>query len=229
MHEIASSLSSQQPEKGSRETGRLIWMPLDRLLPHPANANVMPETLREKLQRDIEIEGDYEPLTVRPHPTQPDFYEILGGHQRHVILGRLGHEAALCYVWPCNDATSLVLLLTLNRLEGQDDPLKRAQLLRELTALASPEELARFLPEDASAIRRSLDLLDLDLDAVLADLQQQQGDVSALRAITFAVTSEDERAIEETVQAVVAELEGANRRGRALGQIVRAYSTGGAP
>jgi ParB family chromosome partitioning protein len=227
MHEIASSLSLQPAKKGSRQTGQLTWVRLDRLLPHPANANVMSEALREKLQRDIEIERDYEPLTVRPHPTKPGYFQILGGHQRCVVLGRLGHDAALCYVWPCDGATALLLLATLNRLEGQDDPLKRAELLRELTALASPEELARFLPEDAGAIRRSLDLLDLDLDAVLADLQHQQGDVSALRAISFAVTPEDERAIEDAVQAVVAELDGANRRGRALGQIVRAYSTGG--
>ncbi len=223
MHEIASSLSSPPADPGSRRTGRLLWVSLDHLLPHPANANVMPEALREKLQRDIAIEGDYEPLTVRPHPTKPGYHQILGGHQRRVVLERLGHEAALCYVWPCDDPTALVLLLTLNRLEGQDDPLRRAELMRELTALASPEELARFLPEDAAAIRRSLDFLDLDLDAVLADLQRQAA-TSDLRAITFAVSAEDEQAIEDAVRSVGSEIEGPNRRGRALACIVRAYS-----
>ena len=227
MRKIVNISSLPPPDIGSRTTGRLISVPLSRLVPHPANANVMPEAFRDKLQRDIEHEGDYEPLTVRPHATRPGYFQILGGHQRHIVLGRLGHETALCYLWLCDDATALLLLATLNRLEGQDDPMKRAELLRELAALAPVEELERLLPEDAGSIRRSLALLDLDLDAVLADLQYETG-VSEFRAITFAVTPEDERAIEDAVASVAAELDGANRRGRALARIVRAYETGSA-
>jgi ParB-like chromosome segregation protein Spo0J len=226
MREIVNTSSSPPPEVGSRITGRLISVPLSHLVPHPANANVMPEAFREKLQHNIEREGDYEPLTVRPHSTLPGYFQILGGHQRYIVLGRLGHATALCYLWPCDDATALLLLTTLNRLEGQDDPLKHAQLLRELAALAPLEELEQWLPEDAGAIRRSLALLDLDLDALLADLQQQAGG-SELRAITFAVTAEDERAIEYAVRSVAAGLDGANRRGRALARIVRAHANGG--
>lgn len=226
MRKIVSISSSPPPEVGSRITGRLISVPLGRLIPHPANANVMPEAFREKLQRDIEREGDYEPLTVRPHPTQPGFYQLLGGHQRHIVLSRLGHPAALCYLWPCDDATALLLLTTLNRLEGQDDPLKHAELLRELAALVPLEDLEQWLPEDAAAIRRSLSLLDLDLDAVLADLQRGAGQAADLRAITFAVTRDDEAVIEDVVRRIADSLEGTNRRGRALAQIVRTYAAG---
>ncbi len=226
MRKIVNISSPPPPEVGSRTTGRLISVPLNRLIPHPANANVMPEALREKLQHNIEREGDHEPLTVRPHPTQPGYYQILGGHQRYIVLGRIGYEAAWCYLWPCDDAAALLLLTTLNRLEGQDDPLKHAELVRELAALAPLEELERWLPEDAGVIRRNLALLDVDLDAVLADLQQQSGP-SGLRAITFAVTAEDESVIEEAVQSVAAGLDGPNRRGRALAEIARAYAIGG--
>jgi hypothetical protein len=139
------------------------------------------------------------------------------------VLKHLGHEDALCYVWPCDDQTALVLLATLNRLEGQDDPLKRAELLRELTELASPEELAQVLPESAALIRQSLELLDLNLEELLADLERQADGGNGLRAITFVVTREDEQAIEEAVRRVAADLEGTNRRGRALAHIARTY------
>ncbi len=209
--------------------GRLVRVPLDRLHPHPKNANRMDETFLAKLAANIEREGNYPPLIVRPHPRHAGDYELLDGHQRWEALRRLGAPDARCYMWPCDDATALVLLATLNRLEGQDDPLLRAELLRELMAVASPEELAALLPEDASALRNGLALLDLDVDALLAELQHAAGDGDGLRAITFAVTTEDEAAIEEAVRATATDLEGKNRRGRALGAVARAYLEGQTP
>ena len=193
MPRTKSTSSSRRP-KGSRESERLARVPLGKLLPHPANPNVMSEELLEKLAANIALEDDYEPLTVRPHPEESDSYQILGGHQRKSVLERLGHRDALCYVWPCDDETALRLLLTLNRLEGQDDPLKRAELLQELTALASAEEIAHLLPEDAAGIRRGLEMLDLDLDGLLADLTRDAGPASHWRSITpFAESLPDAR------------------------------------
>jgi len=176
-----------------------------------------------KLEEDIRREGDCPPLVVRFDPVEEGSYQILDGHQREEILRRLGHKDALCYLWPCDDRTALTLLATLNRLEGQDDPLKRAELLRDLTELSSPEELAQLLPESTSLIRQSLKLLDMDLEGLLADLQKDAGPGSGLRAISFAVTPEDEAVIEEAVRLVAADLDGANRRGRALAIIANSH------
>lgn len=224
MRRIGNTLSSPPPDTCSRRSGRLVPVPLDRLRPHPANANVMDQERLEKLAANIAREGNYPPLVVRPHPTEPGCYQVLDGHQRWQVLKHLRHEEALCYVWPCDDHTALVLLATLNRLEGQDDPLKRAELLRELRQLASPEDLAQLLPESAALIRHSLELLDLNLEELLADLQRETGTGNGVRAITFVVSPEDEQAIEEAVQQVAAGLEGANRRGRALGLIAKSYA-----
>lgn len=223
MPRTRNSSSSQQPRAGSRHTGRLVRIPLAKLRPHPANANVMTEERLAKLADNIRREGDYPPLVIRPDPLEDGYYQILDGHQRDEVLRRLGHSDALCYLWPCDDRTALMLLATLNRLEGQDEPVKRAELLRVLTELTSPEELAQLLPESASLIRQHLELLDLDLDALLADLQTEPGPGSGLRAITFAVTPSDEAVIEEAVGLASANLDGKNRRGRALGIIVKGY------
>jgi ParB family chromosome partitioning protein len=201
-----------------------VRIPLDSLRPHPANANVMDGERLEKLAANIAQAGNYPPLVVRPHPTERGCYQVLDGHQRWQVLQHLRHEEALCYVWPCDDRTALVLLATLNRLEGQDDPLKRAELLRQLTQLASPEDLAQLLPESTALIRQSLELLDLNLEELLADLQRETGTGNGLRAITFVVSPEDEQVIEEAVQQVAAGLKGPNRRGRALGLIAKSFA-----
>ena len=119
-----------------------------------------------------------------------------------------------------------MLLATLNRLEGQDDPLKRAELLRELSELASPKELARLLPESTALIRQSLDLLDLNIDELLADLEREADGASGLRAVSFTVSPEDEQVIEEAVARAVAGLDGKNRRGRALANVAKSYLEG---
>ena len=222
MRRTASMSSSPR----TRARSRLVAVPLDQLRAHPANANVMDEERLMKLAENIRHEGDYPPLVVRPHSEEDGCYQLLDGHQRYEALKRLGYRQARCYVWPCDDRTALVLLATLNRLEGRDDPLKRAELLRELSELASADELANLLPEDAASIARSIELLDLNLDELLADLQRQVGEGESLRAITFAVGREDEAAIEEAVQRAALSLEGPNRRGRALARIARTYPKG---
>ncbi len=226
MPKTRSSSSSLPTSAGSRSTGQLVKVPLDRLVPHPANPNITDEELLEKLAANIRREDDYEPISVRPDPGRRGYYQVLNGHQRWEVLRRLGHEEAQCYVWPCDDEAALLLLATLNTLRGQDDPLKRAELLKELSGLAAPEELARILPESAALIHQTLEMLDLDLGRVLADLQAPVGSGAGPRAITFAGTPEDEAAIEAAVQRVAGGLEGANRRGRALGIICRTHIEG---
>ncbi len=65
-------------------------VPLDDLRPHPLNANVMPEDLREKLAAHINRTGRYPFLVVRPHPEEPGKYQVLDGHHRVAVLRELG-------------------------------------------------------------------------------------------------------------------------------------------
>ena len=210
-------------------TDRLLRIPLDRLRPHPSNPNLMPEERLVKLVANIAREGSYPPLVVRPHPEEDGTHQLLDGHQRWEALRRLGHREALCFLWPCDDAQALVLLATLNRLQGEDIPAKRAELLEELTTLLPAEELALLLPEDASQIRDSLALYALDGDALLAELRAaaEQGRAHAPRLLSFVVLPEDEVVIEAAVSRAAAGLTGANKRGRALGLIAhRSFEEG---
>ena len=156
----------------------LQWIPLRALEPHPENANRMPPHLAEKLRAHIERTGLYEPLVVRPMPdngagarhasplpaVDGDLesetsnlrcrYQILNGHHRAEVLRQLGHTRARCDVWEVGDDEARLLLATLNRLEGRDDPTARACLVARLAEGRSTEELSRLLPEPPDAIER---------------------------------------------------------------------------
>lgn len=127
---------------------------LDHLAAHPDNTNRMPADLLEKLTRNIEESGKYPPIIVRPLPASNGQYQILDGHHRARALGELGHESARCEIWEVDDEQATFLLLTLNRLEGSDDPQARGELLSRLAGSSDLAELARRLPEDAARLRK---------------------------------------------------------------------------
>lgn len=130
-------------------------LPINQLDAHPANSNVMPKALIDKLADEIERTGLYPPVIVRPIGER---YQILDGHHRVAVLRRLGHETANAVVWQADDQQALLLLATLNRLRGDDDPRKRAALLAELHRSMGMSELAERLPEDRERVKKLLAL-----------------------------------------------------------------------
>ena len=132
---------------------------LDHLVDHPDNANRMPPALVEKLARHIAESGDYPPLIVRRISDNEDEprYQILDGHHRVRALRKLGYEAARCEVWEVDDERATLLLLTLNRLEGADDPQRRGALLKRLSDSVGVKELSRLVPEDPTRLRKLIE------------------------------------------------------------------------
>lgn len=144
---------------------------LSRLKAHPANSNVMPEPLLAKLVDHIERSGRYPPLIVRPiekhHGDEPilepgshpiKVYQVLDGHHRAEALRRLGRQTADCVVWHVDDQEALMLLATLNRLQGQDDPRKRAALVGALSQSHELTALANLLPERREQLKKLLEI-----------------------------------------------------------------------
>src|SRR5258708_1872303 len=116
-------------------------VPLDDLVAHPLNSNVMSPDLTAKLRAHIKRTGRYPYLIVRPHPEEQGKYQVLDGHHRVAVLRELGHTEARCDVWEVNDREARLLLATLNRLQGQDQPRKRAELIHELLGEMSLDDL----------------------------------------------------------------------------------------
>jgi ParB-like chromosome segregation protein Spo0J len=154
----------------------LRWIALEALEAHPENANRMAPDRLEKLKGHIERTGRYEALIVRPtrnaecgtrnkrqnskNGQRGARYQILNGHHRARVLRELGHRRARCDVWTVGDEEARVLLATLNRLQGRDDPQARAALVARLAEGRSEEDLAGLLPEATEAVERLVRLAE---------------------------------------------------------------------
>jgi hypothetical protein len=144
-------------------------------------------------------------------------YQILNGHHRAQVLRELGHTHARCDVWEVDDQEARVLLATLNRLEGRDDPSARASLVANLSAGQSPKDLAALLPEPADAVERLLKL------AAPPPAPLDPGDFPALpRPMTFFLTEEQHALVSEALQECAAtETRSAERGTRSKGQLLQ--------
>jgi ParB-like chromosome segregation protein Spo0J len=135
----------------------LIEIPLSQLDPHPLNSNVMPEELLEKLAAHLARTGRYPPVIVRGTggASLPARFQVLDGHHRVEALRRNGAVSARCVVWDVDDAEAMTLLATLNRLQGQDDPKKRARLIAAIQRERRVDltQLSRELPEQVEQVR----------------------------------------------------------------------------
>src|SRR5881397_1963689 len=185
---------------GTRIGPRMVL--LDDLRPHPLNSNVMPEDLREKLRAHIRRTGRYPFLVVRPHPEEPGRFQVLDGHHRVEILRELGHADARCDVWDVNDREAKLLLATLNRLQGQDLPIRRAQLIHELLGEMSLDDLAGLLPESDKQLEELHSLLEFPAEEIAALLEEQAEEAEKVlpRVMSFVVTPEQEELIDRAVE-----------------------------
>ena len=146
--------------KGDDNPQQVVRIALDRLRAHPLNSNVMDAPSLRKLKAHLKRTGWYPPLIVRPADDETDAYQVIDGHHRWRAIEALGHDAAECVVWHVDTDEALVLLSTLNRLRGQDDPTRRAELIEHLQhrLRTGASDLAALLPESASQIEKHLAL-----------------------------------------------------------------------
>ncbi len=200
-------------------------VPLDDLVAHPLNSNVMPEEYQSKLKAHIKRTGRYPFLVVRPHPKEPGKYQVLDGHHRVAILRDLGHREARCDVWEVDDREAKLLLATLNRLQGQDQPIRRAQLLHELLGEMSVDDLAGLLPETDKQIEELHSLLEFPADEIAALLEEEaeQAEKVLPRVLTFVVTPDQEQLIEQAVELASDGTPGRDRKARGLTNLAQHY------
>ncbi len=203
-------------------------IPLDDLLPHPLNSNVMPPEYREKLLAHIRRTGRYPFLVVRPHPTEPGKYQVLDGHHRVGVLRELGHTEARCDVWDVDDREAKLLLATLNRLEGQDLPIRRAQLLHELLGEWSATDLGGLLPETEAEIADLHSLLEFPAEEIAEQLMTEAAarEKTLPVVIHFVVSHEQAELIDCAIERASDGVAGRDRKARGLTNLAKHFLGG---
>ncbi len=208
----------------SRHLGA-VMVHLDRIRSHPLNSNVMPEDLREKLKAHVRRTGKYPFIVVRPHPDEPGSFQVLDGHHRVEVLRELGHTEARCDVWNVDDREAKLLLATLNRLQGQDVPIRRAQLIHELMGELSLPDLAGLLPETDKQLEELESLLHFPAEEIAALLGEEAENEEKLlpRVLTFVVTADQEELVERAVELASDGTEGRDRKARGLFNLAKHF------
>jgi ParB-like chromosome segregation protein Spo0J len=138
------------------------WVPIERLVPHPANPNRMSTEAFEKLTRNIDASGNVPIIIVRsleisqafPEEFKAGLLQIIDGEHRWRYAKEKGHREVEVRVWTnVSDERAKALLLTLNRLHGEDDRKKRSALIRDLVEIeGDAAALASILPETVAEI-----------------------------------------------------------------------------
>lgn len=216
-------MSTDKAGLGTRVGPRMV--PLDDLLAHPLNSNVMSPDLQAKLKAHIKRSGRYPYLIVRPHPEEPGKYQVLDGHHRVAVLRDLGHAEARCDVWEVNDREARLLLATLNRLQGQDQPLRRAELVHELLGEMNLADLAGLLPETDKQLEELHALLEFPAEEVAAFLDDQAEAAEKVlpRVMNFVVTPEQEELIERAVELASDGTPGRDRKAKGLANLAKRF------
>lgn len=189
------------------------------LVPNPWNPNRMMPEMRHKLKAYIEREGLVEPIVVRP---KGDQFEILGGYHRWVIAQELGYQTVPCSIVELDDRRAKILTVNLNELKGQSVPELMAQLVHDLEAALSLEDLETQLPYSLAELRDFDKLLQLPdgleayIDAEVAKQEKERPNI-----MSFVV--ENPEVVERAILKAMAHQSQHQSRGRALITICEAY------
>ena len=202
-----------------QQAKRIESICISKLIAHPANPNRMSGSAFSRLAAHIERTGNYEPVIVRPHQQRAGCYEIINGHHRVAALKKLGSETCDCIIWQVDDAETLVLLGTLNRLSGYDVLEKKAELIKSLSERFSTKDLAKRLPDTKRAIERLKNLYKPPRPAA-------NGHKAFLNPLVFFLTDEQKQAVTEAIAAATeasAKDTAAQRKAKAIVRIARTF------
>lgn len=199
----------------------VVSLPIGKLYPHPANPNRMSQARFRKLVRQLELTGQYEPITVRRHPLGKGAYQILNGHHRVRALKQLGRTRADCVVFRADQGQELVYLATLNQLTGRTNPRRKGRLMELLCKLRSSAELAKLLPDTRTAIEKLSTLWQSE--ATPKPVVPSQAPM--LMPMTFFVTEDQHKLITEAFEKAAADTDGTRteKRLRALCRMAAEY------
>ena len=159
------------PKKGIFDSGRVLFLPVDSILPNPDQPRTLfsqPEL--EELADSIQSMGILQPLTVR---RREGGWELVAGERRLRAAKLAGLREVPCLSIQTDGQSSSLLALVENLQRRDLDFWEEALALRKLidTYHISQDEAARRLGKRQSAVANKLRLLKLD-PAVLTILRE---------------------------------------------------------
>lgn len=127
------------------------------------NPNVVPEKIMKQLIKDVQRNGIKQPVLVRQ---DGDSYVIIDGEHRWRSAKELGLASVPCEVLEVSRHEAMVLTISMNRLRGDFDSMKLAEVLKELKEEYTDDQLEDVLGYDQTELSAFTDLLDYDFSSI---------------------------------------------------------------
>jgi ParB family chromosome partitioning protein len=151
--------------------------------------------------------------------------QVLSGNQRLKALKELGIESVPCVVVELDDANAKLLAQALNQIQGEDDPGRRAQLLRDVLVDVTDEQVLKVLPETAVTLRQIGAMGTKDLASHLSAWTRAKS--KRLQHFTFQLTDEQKSVVDRALASAGVVNSDAptnpNDRGNRLAALCREY------
>jgi ParB-like chromosome segregation protein Spo0J len=183
------------------------WVPIERLVPHPENANELSAERMEKLKANIDETGNMPPIICRSLEASDEYGElleqdklqILDGEHRWKLAKERGAKEVEVRIWPnVSDDRARVLLLTLNRLTGEDNKAKRNALIRRLIeADDDVEALSAVLPETQETLTKTM---SETTRAAVENATQRAAEIGRQEPFTVFVLPEQAAAVRQGIK-----------------------------
>lgn len=136
-----------------------LTVPINKIHPNPWNPRKQDDFTYRKLVDSIKKHGYIGSAVVRSKGK--DEYEIINGEHRWQGCKELGYtEMKIESLGDIDDNTAKLLTITLNNLEGEDDPIERGRILSGLKTDAP--ELLELLPFSLDQIESEIKLIDFN-------------------------------------------------------------------
>jgi len=130
------------------------------------NPNVVPEEILEQLIKKIKEEGFLQPILLRRiKPKGKIKYEIIDGEHRFIAGIKTNYTELPSIIVDKNLPDAMISTINMNKLRGEFDTLKLAEVIHTLHKTYSMEELEDKLGYTQDQMEGMKDLLDYDFDA----------------------------------------------------------------
>lgn len=144
---------------------RGVLLNLSQVDENPWNPNEMREREQQALNESLFDFGQLLEVLVRPHPDQPDRYQIIDGAHRYRELRELG--ASTLYVniiYGLSDALAKKLTIICNETRGSANKVDLSRLLAEIHIELDLDELHRGLNFEMPELQEMVSLSQVDWD-----------------------------------------------------------------
>lgn len=145
---------------------KILTVDIDLVHPNPYNPNVVEDGVFEQLKKNILREGLIGAIIVRGDKEKSSEYIIIDGEHRWRAAKDVGYKEIPIIVLDRKLPDAMIATINLNKLRGELDTLKLAEVIHELNKTYSTEELEDKLGYTSDELTGMEELLQFDFEDV---------------------------------------------------------------